>query len=135
MFKKILFPILLISLLAACSKSENAPAPAAAEPAAAAQPAATAAVTESADPALVKGEHVYKSTCSMCHATGAGGAPLIGNKDDWTARIAQGKDILHEHAIKGFTGAKGTMPPKGANASLPDEDVKAAVDYMVAQVK
>ena len=81
------------------------------------------------------GEKVFKSVCFMCHQTGAGGAPIAGNKDDWGPRIAQGKDTLYTHALNGFTGQKGTMPPKGANSSLADADVKAAVDYMVAKVQ
>jgi cytochrome c5 len=54
-----------------------------------------------------------------------------GKKEETPA----GKPVLYEQALKGFTGAKGTMPPKGASASLPDDDVKAAVDYMVSPVK
>ena len=71
----------------------------------------------------------------MCHGTSVGGAPKFGNKADWSLRIAQGKETLYAHALKGFTETKGTMPPKGANSSLADSDVKAAVDYMVAQIK
>lgn len=140
MLKQTLYSFVLISLLAACGKKEEAPtappppAPAAVAPAPAAAPAAPAAVA-AAGGDLAKGEHVYKGTCAMCHATGAGGAPNFGNKADWDPRIAQGKETLYSHALKGFTGTKGVMPPKGANASLPDDDVKAAVDYMVSQIK
>jgi cytochrome c5 len=67
----------------------------------------------------------------MCHQTGAAGAPMVGSKADWAPRIAQGKATLYEHAIKGFQGKTGTMPPKGANPALSDDDVKAAVDYLV----
>ena len=77
------------------------------------------------------GESVYKSTCSVCHAAGIAGAPKTGEKGSWAARIAKGKALLHEHALKGLNG----MPAKGGNAALADNDVKAAVDYMVAQVK
>ena len=69
----------------------------------------------------------------MCHAAGVAGAPKPGDKADWGPRIAQGSAILHKHAIEGFTGAKGMMPPRGGGASLSDDDVKAAVDYMVAK--
>lgn len=145
MLKKTLIPLALVALLAACGKQEGAPAPAA-EPAAAAAPAAPAApatpvpteavaTTAAAPAANEAGEKVFKSTCAMCHQTGAGGAPIAGNKDDWGPRVAQGKDTLYTHAINGFTGQKGTMPPKGANSSLADADVKAAVDYMVAKVQ
>jgi cytochrome c5 len=64
--------------------------------------------------------------------TSPGAAALTaGDKADWGPRIAQGKDTLYKHAIEGFNGAKGAMPARGGNAKMSDEDVKAAVDYMV----
>ncbi|MFP5383790.1 MAG: c-type cytochrome [Gammaproteobacteria bacterium] len=132
----------LTTLLAACGQPDKAPAteaaaPAveAAAPAAEVAPAAEAAavVAEAAAPANEAGEKAYKSTCAMCHASGAAGAPIVGNKDDWAPRIAQGNDTLYKHAIEGYTGAKGMMPAKGGNASLADDVVKGAVDYMVAK--
>ena len=81
------------------------------------------------------GKAVFTKTCAMCHAAGVGGAPKPGDKADWGPRIAQGKDVLYQHALQGFTGKKGMMPPKGANAALSDAEVKSAVDYMVAQSK
>jgi cytochrome c5 len=145
MLKKTLIPLALVALLAACGKQEEAPAPAA-EPAAAAAPAAPAApatpvpteavaTTAAAPAANEAGEKVFKSTCAMCHQSGAAGAPIAGNKGDWGPRIAQGKDTLYTHAINGFTGQKGAMPAKGGNTSLADADVKAAVDYMVAKAQ
>lgn len=123
------------TLLMACSQPDNKAAePAAAAPAATeAAPAPAPVEAVAAAPANEAGEKVFKGTCSMCHAAGAAGAPIKGNKDDWAPRIAQGKDLLYKHALEGFTGAKGVMPARGANTSLKDEDVKAAVDYMVSQ--
>jgi cytochrome c5 len=80
------------------------------------------------------GKTVYTQTCSMCHAAGIAGAPKIGDKADWGPRIAKGKDTLYQHAIAGFQGSKGVMPPKGGS-TRPDAEVKAAVDYMVSQAK
>ncbi len=151
MLKKTLLPLLVVTLMAACGKKEEAPAPAPA-PAPAAAPAPAPAPDTAAAPAAgasaaatttaaagggdtAQGEKVFKTTCAMCHQTGAGGAPVVGKKDDWAPRIAQGKDTLYTHAINGFTGQKGMMPPKGANASLSDADVKAAVDYMVSKAQ
>lgn len=82
-----------------------------------------------------KGKKVYDASCMACHAAGVAGAPKLGDKAAWGARIAQGNDTLYTHAIKGFQGKAGMMPPKGGNMSLKDEDVKAAVDYMVSQSK
>lgn len=122
-------------LLVACGKSEAptaaSEAPAAEAPAAAEQAAAPAA-TAAADENVI-GKKVFGTTCSMCHASGLAGAPKPGNKDEWAPRIAKGMDVLHKHAIEGFTGDSGMMPARGGNASLSDEEVMAAVDFMVAQ--
>lgn len=80
------------------------------------------------------GEAAYNKTCKMCHARGMAGAPKVGDAAAWKDRIAKGMDTLHTHAIKGFKG-KGMMPPKGGNSKLSDDDVKAAVDYMVEHSK
>ena len=69
----------------------------------------------------------------MCHAAGVAGAPKPGDKADWGPRIAQGNDTLYKHALEGFTGSKGSMPARGGSTTLPDDAVKAAVDYMTAQ--
>ncbi len=76
-------------------------------------------------------EEVYKAVCSVCHTAGIGGAPKSGDKAAWAPRIAQGADTLHKHAIEGFMGKAGYMPPKGGRADLSDESVMAATDYMV----
>jgi cytochrome c5 len=138
----------LAALLSACGKQESpapeAPAPEAAAPEAAAPEAAApeAAAPEAApaaEPAVAAngdvGKKVYGNVCSMCHASGVAGAPKPGDKADWGPRIAQGNDLLYKHALEGFTGAKGMMPARGGSTTLKDDEVKAAVDYMVAQSK
>lgn len=85
--------------------------------------------------AQASGEATYKTACFACHGTGAAGAPKVGDKPAWKARIAQGNDKMYSNAIKGYKGAKGVMPAKGGRADLSDDAVKAAVDYMVAQSK
>ena len=85
--------------------------------------------------AAVSGKGTYDSACVACHGAGIAGAPKTGDKAGWKARIAQGKDTLYSHAIKGYAGKKGFMPPKGGNAALSDAAVKASVDYMVNKSK
>ena len=78
---------------------------------------------------LATGKMVYEKTCAACHATGLVGAPKIGDKEAWSAHIHHGVDHMVESVIKG----KGAMPAKGGNASLSDDEVKAAVGYIVEQ--
>lgn len=107
------------------------PVPASAPNADAAPAAPVAAAAAGTPPAtdLAQGEKVFGSTCQACHGTGVLGAPKVGDKAAWAPRIAQGIDTLHTHALAGVK----MMPPKGGNAALKDDDVKAAVDYMVSK--
>lgn len=77
------------------------------------------------------GKAVYDKTCVACHATGVANAPKFGDKAAWAPRIATGKDALVGSVLKG----KGAMPPKAGASSLSDDDIKAAVDYMVGAAK
>ena len=79
------------------------------------------------------GAQVYEGACQACHGAGLAGAPKLGDAAAWGPRIAQGKPTLYEHAIKGFTGKTGIMPPKGGRTDLSDELIRMAVDHMVAQ--
>ncbi len=117
----------LALLLSACGGQESAPQAAAP----AAQPAPTAPAPASEEHAA--GKRIYGQACALCHAAGVAGAPKPGDKADWAPRIAQGTEVLYKHAIEGFNGAKGAMPARGGNSTLSDDDVKAVVDYMVAQ--
>ena len=77
-------------------------------------------------------ESTYKSKCVACHGGGIAGAPKLGDKAAWAARIAQGDEVLLQHAIKGFKGDTGYMPPKGGFMALSDEEISATVQYMVS---
>ncbi|GJL80505.1 MAG: cytochrome [marine bacterium B5-7] len=81
----------------------------------------------------ISGEAVYQQGCIACHMSGVAGAPKVGDADNWKQRISTGIDTLHDHAINGFQGSAGVMPAKGGNTTLSDDEVKAAVDYMVSQ--
>jgi cytochrome c5 len=77
------------------------------------------------------GTELFEQTCSACHGQGIAGAPKAGDKAAWGPRIAKGKPTLYDHAIKGFQGSAGVMPPKGGRTDAPDDLVKQAVDHMV----
>lgn len=76
-------------------------------------------------------EDIYNSNCMACHATGAAGAPKMGDAAAWSPRIAKGMDTLHTHAIKGFNG----MPAMGLCMSCSEDDIMAVVDYIVENSK
>ena len=90
-------------------------------------------VTLAANQAWSNGADIYDRACSACHSLGVAGAPKLGDKETWKARIAKGNKVLYENAIKGFQGEFGTMPPKGGFDHLSDNEVKTAVEYMVSQ--
>jgi len=97
------------------------------------QPAAAKPVAVAAAPSASKGggEATYKGICTGCHGAGLMGAPKFGDKAAWAPRVAKGLDALYVSAIKG----KNSMPAKGGNPALSDDDVKAAVQYMVSAAK
>ena len=84
---------------------------------------------------LSEGEKIYTDYCDICHAVGAGGAPIVGDPSAWNSRIAKGTDTLVRHALEGVTGEAGVMPPKGGFANLSDAEVTAAVHHMMEAVK
>ena len=94
--------------------------------------AAEQAAAPAAPAADLPGETVYGQACVACHGAGIAGAPKFGDAAAWAPRIAQGPDTLHKHAIEGFQGKNGLMPPKGGRTDLSDQSVINAVDYMVA---
>lgn len=72
------------------------------------------------------GAEVVKAVCSMCHAAGLMNAPKIGDNAQWAPRIAQGYETLVKHAIEGIR----SMPARGGNPALTDEEVASAVAEM-----
>lgn len=125
----LLLSVLIASMLA-CSKKEEAPTPA---PTAGMEHAREKAhegmkeAHEGAMAAMEMGKAVYEKTCAACHDTGVAGAPKVGDKAAWAEHIAEGTEHLVQIAIKG----EGAMPPKGGNPALSEEEVRAAVNYMI----
>ncbi len=77
------------------------------------------------------GEAVFKKTCFACHDTGAAGAPKRGDATAWAPRIAKGIDAL----VMSVTNGLNAMPPRGTCATCSDDELRAAVEYLVAQAK
>jgi cytochrome c5 len=77
------------------------------------------------------GRNIYDSHCAVCHNAGAAGAPRFGDAKAWQPRIAQGMETVFNHAVNGYN----SMPPKGACISCSDNEIKAAVEYLVDKSK
>ena len=95
------------------------------------------AAVEQAAPhaALRTGTQAFNENCNVCHGNGIGGAPMLNDAANWEPRVAQGLDTLYQHALEGYTSATGGyMPPKGGRLDFADEEVTAAVDYMLSQL-
>lgn len=81
------------------------------------------------------GQQVYQTACFACHDAGIAGAPKLGDKGQWSKRVAKGVATLYASAVNGMQGSAGAMPAKGGNPALSDAEVKAAVDYILARSK
>ncbi|MGA8049569.1 MAG: c-type cytochrome [Burkholderiales bacterium] len=75
------------------------------------------------------GKEVVDAVCAACHATGANGAPRIGDQKAWTPRASQGLTSLTQHAIKGIR----QMPAHGGSPGVTDFEIELAITYMVNQ--
>ena len=85
----------------------------------------------------ISGESVYNGLCVNCHGIAALAVMITqtGDAAAWGPRFKKGTDVLYANAINGYTGELGMMPAKGGNPALSDEEVKAAVDYIISQVQ
>ncbi|MEM6998838.1 MAG: c-type cytochrome [Pseudomonadota bacterium] len=83
------------------------------------------------------GKDIFNGVCAGCHGVAAMASmvPQQGDAAAWEARLEKGIDTLYENAINGFTGDMGMMPARGMNPKLTDDEVKAAVDYIVSTVQ
>ena len=97
--------------------------------------AAAAATASVAYGGTMDGSIIFGNLCTGCHTSGAGGAPKMDAAGIGARMAAQGLDMLITNAITGYTGSAGVMPAKGGNPALTDEQVKATVEWMVAQSK
>ncbi|MEE4659391.1 MAG: c-type cytochrome [Halieaceae bacterium] len=81
------------------------------------------------DPGLIEGKAVYDYLCSRCHADGQGGAPVVGQVEDWQDRVGYRRELLVKHASEGYLG----MPAGGGEARLDEAAIASAVNYMLYQ--
>lgn len=126
-------PVILIIMLAQFVISASSPdasnASAEAVVARVAPVAQVNLVAGGGDGAFKGGEEIVKTACFACHGTGAAGAPKLGDKGAWAARISGGMDRLVQSALKG----KGAMPAKGGSTDLSDFEIARAVVYLANQ--
>lgn len=95
-------------------------------------PCAAAAVATASSGEPRTGEQVYGASCFTCHATGAAGAPKLGDAAAWAARLdVRGVDGMYNSAINGYQA----MPAKGLCMNCSEEEIKAAVDHILANSK
>jgi cytochrome c5 len=81
------------------------------------------------------GTELYAAVCKTCHETGLAGAPKTGDKAAWGPRLAKGKALLYDHALKGFNGQAGAMPAKGGRTDLGDALIQQGVDYLISKAQ
>jgi len=112
-------------------KEKPAAAPAKQEAAAPARQAAAPAQQAAASPQKADGKAVYDKVCFACHQVSVANSPKLGDQAAWAPRIKTGMDSLVQSVIKG----KGAMPPKAGNPALSEQEIRAAVDFMVSQSK
>jgi cytochrome c5 len=69
---------------------------------------------------------IVRHTCVLCHGSGVGGAPRIGDDRAWRKRAERGLEALVRTASEG----KGAMPVRGGVPELTDAELRAVVAYM-----
>ena len=82
--------------------------------------------------AAMPGKVSYERSCFSCHATGAAGAPRVGDAAVWAPRVAKGREALMRSIMQGVPPG---MPPKGLCATCSDAELGEALDYMLAKSK
>lgn len=112
--------VVVTSMLLGCGSAGDSTTPSSAD-------AATEAA-ESAAAAAHPGEAVYQNYCFSCHTPGLSGAPKLGDVEAWAPRIAKGQELMLQTTIEGIQPA---MPPRGMCFDCTDEDLAAAIDFMV----
>ena len=95
--------------------------------------ATAAAIADGHSTDELSGEAIYKANCANCHSGGFGGfftgAPKVGKAKDWEELLPKGVDGLTASTIAGI----GEMAERGQCETCSDEEIRAAVEYMVEE--
>ncbi len=84
----------------------------------------------------LSGPLAYNDICNICHAApGIAGTPERGDMIVWAPRLAQGIEVIQDHVMNGYQGEIGFMPPKGGRLDFTDEEILAAIDFMLEPVR
>lgn len=92
--------------------------------------ALTAGCGDGAQEAAHPGQQTYTRFCFSCHASGVAGAPKVGVPEAWATRVAKGRDALLAATVEGVPPG---MPPRGLCSQCSDDELQAAIDYMLSQ--
>nr|WP_246261243.1 c-type cytochrome [Alteromonas ponticola] len=86
------------------------------------------AETAAAGGGVKSGEEVYNQACMACHGAGVLGAPKLQVAAEWQPRLDErGLDGIWQNALDGINA----MPPRGACGNCSDDEIKAAIEYMI----
>ncbi len=108
-----------VMMVGGCSRETAAPAPSP-------EVVARAQTLKPADSRLDK---LYQQSCRTCHTTGAGGAPLTGDRTTWDSRWSRGIDTLRSSTLRGLNG----MPPGGQCFACTPHDYDALIRFMAGR--
>lgn len=92
-----------------------------------------AAAADDADEALKVGEKVFSQTCFACHgANGKGALPGVSDFSAADGPLAKTDDELATSIRDGVAtpGAALSMPAKGGNPALSEEEIRAVLAYI-----
>lgn len=71
----------------------------------------------------------WSRSCALCHINGEGGAPRVGQADEWAPRAAQGEELMLERIIEGYNN----MPPLGYCMDCSRQDFLKLTRFMAGE--
>jgi cytochrome c5 len=89
-------------------------------------PAVVEARAQKMQPASPTLAEIWQRSCRNCHTVRDSGAPMAGDAAAWQRRLAQGLDVLTQHALQGFNN----MPARGLCPDCTEADFRALITFM-----